>query len=220
MPLTSIPDMRFEQSFLASVRGFIHEVKSNEAALAIKREHVEGEEEEAEAEAEGEKGARTKKQAPAEDPLVDDTLGAGLHPIHGREPREDEAAHTVVASHAPTGEPELWIGRLRIEWCVRSIAGLWRPGETRRAREARGRHTDKPLSFSLLAQVVHRLSHAARPALVSHHPGRRLWYGRPCTRTRSHLFGRSTTASARSCSRSRSPDDAAPLPEECTVAAK
>lgn len=69
--------MRFEQSYLASIRGFVHEVDEQTAE-------------------------ETK-----EDRLDD----------HG-DHKSGEKAHRVMASRSPTGEPELWMGRLRVQWCV------------------------------------------------------------------------------------------------------
>lgn len=62
--------MRFEQSYLASIRGFVHELDPEEA-------------QEEKQEAKGEK---------------------------------DAASSTIVKGKGPKGEPELWIGRLRIDW--------------------------------------------------------------------------------------------------------
>ena len=77
LPITAIPDMRFEQSFLASIRGFVHEVE-HDTAEELKGERREG------------SGEKPKK--------------------HGEKKRN------IVATRSRTGEPELWLGRLRIEW--------------------------------------------------------------------------------------------------------
>lgn len=82
-----IPDMRFEQSYLASVRGFIHEL-SEEEATREKRE----------AGGEGEGG---------------EFVVAGRMGGAGEE--KDDVKSGEEKGH---GEPELWIGRLRVDWYV------------------------------------------------------------------------------------------------------
>jgi hypothetical protein len=79
LPITSIPDMRFEQSYLASVRGFVHEYHSADDVNEERR-------------AEKEQGLDVK---------------------------EHDEAPGILATRSPSGEPELWLGRLRIQWCVR-----------------------------------------------------------------------------------------------------
>lgn len=79
LPVTSIPDMRFEQSYLASVRGFVHEYDSAD---------------------------EMKKERQAEKGQGDDDA------------TEQSEAPGVLATRSPSGEPELWLGRLRIQWCV------------------------------------------------------------------------------------------------------
>lgn len=81
LPIASIPDMRFEQSFLASIRTFVHEV-SEETAEDLKRQRLQ------------EDGVdRTKENSDKR------------HSLPG-----------VMATKSRTGEPEIWLGRLRIEW--------------------------------------------------------------------------------------------------------
>jgi hypothetical protein len=82
--------MRFEQSFLASVRGFIHEVEG-EAAEEMKEERQWQEEN---------------------------------HNGSTEKPKEKHSAPRVMTATSPRGEPELWVGRLRIEWCVFFVASI------------------------------------------------------------------------------------------------
>lgn len=66
-----IPDLRFEQSYIASIRGFIHELEPEQAA-------------------------QEKARAGGED--------------------ADGQEKAVVEARGPRGEPELWVGRLRVDW--------------------------------------------------------------------------------------------------------
>ncbi|CAO1614326.1 unnamed protein product [Sympodiomycopsis kandeliae] len=74
-----IPDLRFEQSYIASIRGFIHELEPEEAEDE-KREAIE----------------LSEKETPND----------------GKTSRPP----AIVEARSPKGEPELWIGRLRIDW--------------------------------------------------------------------------------------------------------
>lgn len=76
LPITSIPDMRFEQSYLASVRGFVKEYSPSSA----------------------------------EDKKEEERRGDGKS--------EGGKAPDIMTSHSPKGEPELWLGRLQVQWCV------------------------------------------------------------------------------------------------------
>lgn len=96
-----LPDMRFEQSYLASIRGFIHELEpaqakreKKEAIAASRRKHR------AEKVAEGEGDGGEKE-----------SLGAGQE-----EDVADEEGERWIEARNPKGEPELWVGRLRIDW--------------------------------------------------------------------------------------------------------
>jgi hypothetical protein len=71
--------MRFEQSYLASVRGFVHEYDDS-SADEMKKEQKAGKEK---------SDDRAKEKVP-----------------------------DVVSKRSPTGEPEIWLGRLRIQWLV------------------------------------------------------------------------------------------------------
>lgn len=77
LPITSIPDMRFEQSYLASVRGFVHEYDLD-SADEMKKEQKAGKEK---------SNGLEEKEAPA-----------------------------VTSTRSRKGEPEIWLGRLRIQW--------------------------------------------------------------------------------------------------------
>ncbi|KAE8234293.1 hypothetical protein CF326_g667 [Tilletia indica] len=82
----AMPDMRFEQSYLATIRGFMHELQPEE-----------GEEE---------------KRAVREDRHgTDDHDAEGEKTEGGR-----EKEHRVVATVSRTSEPELWLGNLKVEW--------------------------------------------------------------------------------------------------------
>lgn len=72
--------MRFEQSYLASVRGFLHEYSPSSAEEKKKEERE------------------------------DDGKGG-----RGKEP-------DIMTSNSPTGEPEIWLGRLQIQWYVCYVA--------------------------------------------------------------------------------------------------
>lgn len=76
LPTVSIPDMRFEQSYLASVRSFIHE-----------HEHPR---------------AHASK--------------LGETSVNVDEPSAANHVSGAQSSNSQTGEPELWLGNLRIEW--------------------------------------------------------------------------------------------------------
>lgn len=89
----SIPDMRFEQSYLASIRSLIHEVSTTEAADDLKRQS----------------GFENEKV----DGDVADVLNAGLS---SPDDKGQEKPPKVLATRSPAGEPEIWLGRLRIEW--------------------------------------------------------------------------------------------------------
>lgn len=92
--------MRFEQSYLASIRGFIHELEpaqakreKKEAIAASRRKH------------------RSREAAEGEEVGQEELAGAG----EAEEVGEEEAERWIEARN-PKGEPELWIGRLRIDW--------------------------------------------------------------------------------------------------------
>lgn len=77
--LPTLPDLRFEQSYLASVRGFLHELEKPAAAV---RKHSEISESDYEEEHHADDGGSPK----------------------------------VLASRDKRGEPELWLGAMRVEW--------------------------------------------------------------------------------------------------------
>lgn len=83
VPIKSIPDLRFEQSYLASIRGFVHEEDDQRARMIQKPERNHSE---------------SKSQ------------------------NEDESKYSeskslkISTTRSSHGEPELWLGRLRIDW--------------------------------------------------------------------------------------------------------
>lgn len=85
-PSALIPDLRFEQSYIASIRSFIHELEPSQAhrekIAARKAEHEEG--------------------------------GSGWH--IGGDPEDEDDEPRFVEARNPKGEPELWVGRLRVDW--------------------------------------------------------------------------------------------------------
>ncbi|PWN44754.1 hypothetical protein IE81DRAFT_345446 [Ceraceosorus guamensis] len=91
-----LPDLRFEQSYLASIRGYVHELE-HEAAQDIKAARKEGDDL-----AEKTGGANLKEGEKGERLVVDEASQSG--------------AKKVQLSKSPKGEPELWLGSLRIEW--------------------------------------------------------------------------------------------------------
>ncbi|CEH12598.1 Protein of unknown function DUF1770, fungi [Ceraceosorus bombacis] len=107
-----LPDLRFEQSYLASVRGYIHELE-HEAAQDIKAARKEGDDLD-----EKMGGANLKEEEKGERLVVDEAAHPGAK--QGERLVVDEAAHPgakqVQLSKSPKGEPELWLGSLRIEW--------------------------------------------------------------------------------------------------------
>ncbi|PWN22308.1 hypothetical protein BCV69DRAFT_281314 [Microstroma glucosiphilum] len=86
-----IPDMRFEQSYLASIRGFIHELEPAQARRE-KKEAI--------------AASRRKHRG-----VIEEEGGVGEEEEVG----EEEGERWIEARN-PKGEPELWIGRLRIDW--------------------------------------------------------------------------------------------------------
>lgn len=102
-----IPDLRFEQSYLASIRGFIHELDPREADREKRQAAVKGE-------VEDDDDNNT-------DDIESRTLQAADEKRAGLPRKEDEETPTVILGEKKTGpdhhgEPELWIGRLRIDW--------------------------------------------------------------------------------------------------------
>lgn len=97
-----IPDMRFEQSYLASVRGFIHELEPAQA----KREKKEA-------------IAASRRKHRAREAAEGEGVGSG-EKEHGGSSEEEEVAEEEgerwIEARNPKGESELWIGRLRIDW--------------------------------------------------------------------------------------------------------
>ncbi|PWN31499.1 uncharacterized protein FA14DRAFT_162746 [Meira miltonrushii] len=83
VPIKSIPDLRFEQSYLASIRGFIHEEDDQKARLMKSSQWNDSE---------------VKSQ------------------IEGESKNSDSNLLDITTTRSSHGEPELWIGRLRIEW--------------------------------------------------------------------------------------------------------
>lgn len=78
IPIKSVPDLRFEQSYLASIRGFIHE-EDDQIAKAIKN-------------------------------------CENSTPIDLKNKKSESHLLDVRTTRSSHGEPELWLGRLRIEW--------------------------------------------------------------------------------------------------------
>lgn len=112
LPLTSIPDMRFEQSYLASVRAFIHEVEKQDAQQ-IKESRQDAKEERS--------SASRHENTSDDDPIVSDVLDAGVQSTTKRRRRtasQSSSPPHIMTSTSLQGEPELWLGRLRIEWWV------------------------------------------------------------------------------------------------------
>lgn len=80
--------MRFEQSYLASIRGFVHEVEGV-AAEEMKEKRIED----------------------------DERRHTGISKEGGTlDAKDKHSAPKVMTARSPRGEPELWLGRLRIEW--------------------------------------------------------------------------------------------------------
>ncbi|PWN27732.1 hypothetical protein BDZ90DRAFT_170559 [Jaminaea rosea] len=107
--LPTIPDLRFEQSYLASVRGFIHELSPEQAERekdeAVRRGMRRGEKEAHEGLDGLVVAGRVGDDDDDDDDEVDEKAGMGR-----------EARTQAVKKEEGHGEPELWIGRLRIDW--------------------------------------------------------------------------------------------------------
>ncbi|CAD6916298.1 unnamed protein product [Tilletia controversa] len=91
----AMPDMRFEQSYLATIRGFVHELTPEEG------------EQEKRAVREDRHGSHPDPADGAEEEEKKKTRKGGAK-------GDDE--HKVVATVSRTSEPELWLGNLKIEW--------------------------------------------------------------------------------------------------------
>lgn len=79
LPVKSVPDLRFEQSYLASIRGFIHEEDERKAEMIKNSESSKSQNE-------------------------------------GESKKSDSHFFDIKTSRSSHGEPELWLGRVRIEW--------------------------------------------------------------------------------------------------------
>ena len=84
LPIKSVPDLRFEQSYLASIRGFIHEEDGQKARMIKNSEWNHSE--------------SSKSQ------------------IEGESKKSDSHLLDIKTTRSSHGEPELWLGRVRIEW--------------------------------------------------------------------------------------------------------
>lgn len=112
--------MRFEQSYLASVRAFIHEVE-REDAQDIKESRQEAKEDRQM------HSSSHHASTSDDDPIVREVLDAGVQSTtKGRRRRtasQGSSPPYIMTSTSPQGEPELWLGRLRIEWWVALFFG-------------------------------------------------------------------------------------------------
>ncbi|CAO1637903.1 unnamed protein product [Parajaminaea phylloscopi] len=94
-----LPDLRFEQSYLASVRAFIHELTPQQA---------EAQKERVISEKEGAKGSDGEEDIGRRAPWI----------VTGHS-EDASASDPSISKPRPSwhhGEPELWIGRLRVDW--------------------------------------------------------------------------------------------------------
>ncbi|KAK0519784.1 hypothetical protein OC835_007418 [Tilletia horrida] len=92
----AMPDMRFEQSYLATVRGFVHELRPEDTA---EEKHAVLE-------------SRAEGDAPPDEAIFNEKQGSGNS--------DEERLPKVVATVTRTPEPELWLGNLKIDWYVLS----------------------------------------------------------------------------------------------------
>lgn len=104
-----IPDLRFEQSYLASIRPFIHELTHEEAEQ--QKQRVLGEKRGS--------GTEPRHGGDGDGDDDDDATPWIVTGEKGEALGEKQGGSSVTKAKRPSwhhGEPELWIGRLRIDW--------------------------------------------------------------------------------------------------------
>lgn len=100
----SLPDLRFEQSYLATIRSFVQEFDPEQEQEAKEQRYDEGAVEHSSRNVVKGKGKGKQRDLPGGDADAD-----GEQNGEGKAPKVMEAKNQK-------GEPELWIGGLRIQW--------------------------------------------------------------------------------------------------------